>query len=428
MWILYQLAVSTALALSAPWWFLRRRPNRRLIGQRFGNYSDEPSRDHDLWIHAVSVGEVAVATALANALPASCSLLVTTVTPTGQERARANLGQRATVAYLPVDLRRPLNRFIDHFKPRALVLVESELWPLLLDTTRRRGIATALVNARISDRSFKRLERFRKPARALLLGKVDAMGAQSHQDLARLEALGVDPASLMLTGNLKYDVDEPPRLPDLEKTVHTLAAGRRIFVAGSTMVGEERQVLDAFNTLESHQALLVLAPRHPERCDAVAREIEEQNLNCVRRSTLDAGSSGESEPAPDLTAGVDVLLLDTLGELASIYRLADASFIGGTLVDTGGHNPLEAARFAKPVIVGPSMQNFKEMADLFDDHDAWIRVESSTQLADRWRAIVDDREAFAPQAGEAGKLVERHRGALGRTLGMLKDLGVVPGA
>ncbi len=425
MWILYQLALSATLLLGAPWWLLRRRPSRRLIAQRFGSYPEVPD-GHDLWIHAVSVGEVAVASDLVRALPRSISLVVTTVTPTGQERATATMGDRATVVYFPLDLSPSIRSFLERLRPRALVLVESELWPLLLETTRRRDIPTALVNARISDRSFRRLQRFRRPAKALLLGKIDAIGAQSSQDLARLEALGVETDVMTLTGNLKYDAEEPPRLPALESAVRTLADGRTIFVAGSTMPGEEQHILDALRSLPSGSALLVLAPRHPERCDAVVRQIEQLSIPLLRRSTLDLKATDEGTSPQEIPNGIDVLVLDTLGELASIYRLADASFIGGTLVDTGGHNPLEAARFAKPVFVGPSMHNFKEMADHFDESNAWIRVESSQDLATSWQRIVEDHQAFSDTARRARELVDSHRGALDRTLVMLERMGALP--
>ncbi|MEM8995357.1 MAG: 3-deoxy-D-manno-octulosonic acid transferase, partial [Acidobacteriota bacterium] len=229
-----------------------------------------------------------------------------------------------------------------------------------------------------------------------------------------LEQLGVPGDRLRVTGNLKYDAAEPPRREDLEALVRGIADGRPVLVAGSTMDGEEKQVLAAHRRLAADGvgALLVLAPRHPERWPEVAALLESDGRPAARRSALGATPS----------TGVDVLLLDSLGELAGLYRLARAAFIGGTLVPTGGHNPLETARFAVPTVVGPSMENFQEMAERFDAGDAWRRVSGAEQLADAWAELLNDPAVADAVGGRAKALLDANRGALDRSLDLIAPL------
>jgi len=408
---LYRIAVAVALGATAPYFLLARGGRyRATLAGRMGRFQGEATRGA-LWIHAVSVGEVGVAATLAKALPAGLPLLVTTVTPTGQERARALFSGRADVAYLPFELAGPVERFLDRFAPRALLLCEGDYWPLLLERARRRGIPVAVVNGRVSDRSFPRLLRFRGPVRRHLLDPVERFGLQTDADRDRLLALGVPPGRALVTGNLKFETPEPARRPDAEALVERLAAGRPVWVAGSTMAGEEEAVLDAHAAAGGgERALLVLAPRHPERFAAVAERVAGRGLRSLRRSA--AAASAEA----------DVLVLDSLGELAGLYRLARLAFIGGTLVPTGGHNPIEAARFGVPVVVGPSMENFREIAESFDAADAWRRAADARDLGRVFCELAADPDG-ARALGERGRaLVEASRGALARTLELVAPL------
>jgi 3-deoxy-D-manno-octulosonic-acid transferase len=363
-----------------------------------------------LWLHAVSVGEAGVAATLARALPPEVPLLVTTVTPTGQERARAAFAGRAGVDYLPFDLGFAVRRFFRRHEPRALVLVEGDYWPLLLREARRRGLPVAVVNGRVGDRSFRRMRRLRRLL-GPLFSAVGRFGVQSARDRDRLIELGIEPERIAVTGNLKYESPEPPRKPELEEALRGLAAGRPILLAGSTMAGEEAAVLDACREIGGgERALLVLAPRHPERWNEVDALLRARETDFVRRTALPS-PVGPRRPA--------VVLLDSLGELAGLYRLAAAAFIGGTLVPTGGHNPLEAARFGVPVAVGSSMYNFRDMAEAFDRAGAWRRVADARELAAVWREWLDDPETARAVSGHALQLVEENRGALARTLEML---------
>lgn len=434
MWILYQLALGLALLLAAPVLLLRKgRHYLPTVRGRLGGAQGAPSVGEDsggpprrpLWLHAVSVGEAEVAATLMRALPADLAIVVTTVTPTGQARAQAaakalpNAG-RIAVAYLPIDLGFAIRRFVRRFDPAALVMVEGDLWPLVLRAAKRRGLPIVVVNGRVSDRGYGRMLRWR-PFLTLLLGRVDRFAVQSALDRDRLVALGVPSEQITVTGNLKYETPEPRTHPDLERLVLALAAGRPVLLAGSTMPAEEEQVLAAFSALGGGaRALLLLAPRHPERFPAVAALLESAGLPFRRRSALGPGPGAAADSAA--AEHPAVILLDSLGELAGLYRIARAAFVGGTLVATGGHNPLEPARFAVPVAVGPSMHNFREMAEHFDRAGAWRRVRDAGELGETWSAWLDDPAAAAAIGRRGAALLDAQRGALARTLEFLEPV------
>lgn len=423
MWLLYQMAMASSLLVAAPYLIARRgRHYLSTLPGRLGRYEDTgeaPARGA-LWLHAVSVGEVGVARTLASALPDDLPLLVTTVTPTGQELARkAFAGTRATVAYLPFDLGFAVERFFDRFAPAALILIEGDYWPLVLRAARARGLPVAVANGRVSQRSFPRLRRLYRLSPRLcqtFFDPVERFAVQTADDGRRLVELGVAEERIVVSGNLKYDTPAPALDPRLREQMHHLADGRPVLVAGSTMAGEEDLVLDAFeNAGGGRRALLVLAPRHPERFDAVADRLAERSIPYCRRSEIEGGRQG-SEPHPA------VLLLDTLGELAALYRLADLAFIGGTLVPTGGHNPLESARFGVPTVVGPSMHNFQQIAEDFEGARAWSRVdgpEGLRRVLNAWLAHPDAAGAVGQRAAE---LVASGRGATARTLDFLAPM------
>jgi 3-deoxy-D-manno-octulosonic-acid transferase len=286
----------------------------------------------------------------------------------------------------------------------------------VLREARRRGLPIAVVNGRVGDRSFRRMRRLR-PLLGPLFAGVGRFGVQSGEDRDRLVALGVDPGRVAVTGNLKYESPEPARKPELEAALTALAAGRPILLAGSTMAGEEAMVLDAFQAAgDGDKALLVLAPRHPERWNEVDALLHSRGESAVRRTALPILGRPSGRPS--------VVLLDSLGELAGLYRLAAAAFIGGTLVPTGGHNPLEAARFGVPLAVGPSMHNFREMAEAFDRAAAWRRVRDAAELGAVWQEWLKDRESGRATGERALRLVESNRGALDRTIKLLAEAGV----
>ncbi|HUO86263.1 MAG TPA: 3-deoxy-D-manno-octulosonic acid transferase [Thermoanaerobaculia bacterium] len=422
MWWLYQILLVLVLALAGPLLLVvRGRHYLPTLAGRFGlQLPDPPAGGRPLWIHAVSVGETLVAATLARSLPPG-PLVVTTITPTGQARARAAFGSRpaTAVSYLPFDLAPPLDRFLARLDPTALILVEGDYWPLVLARARRRGMPVAVVNGRVGDTSFRRLRRV-KPVLRLLFAAVDRFAVQSEEDRRRLTALGVAGERVTVTGNLKYDSPPPAPATALTASLAGLAAGRPLLVAGSTMPGEEAAVIAAHRLAGGGgSALLVIAPRHPERWDEVERLLAREGLAVVRRSAL-----GEAPGASSDAAGgrVDVVLLDSLGELAALYGEAAAAFVGGTLVSTGGHNPLEPARFGVPTAVGPSMDNFRQMAEDFDRAGAWERVTDAGTLGETWRRWLADPAAARLVGERARRLVEANRGATARTVEVLAPL------
>lgn len=415
-WLLYQVAIAAGLLLAAPFLLLVRGAHYLpTLRSRLGLGRQSAASPGAVWIHAVSVGEVGVAATLADGW--TRPLVVTTVTPTGQERAREAFARHdAVVAYLPFDLGFAVERFYRRHRPTALVLVEGDYWPRVLEGARRRGIPVAVVNGRVGDTSHRRLRRLASLARRLFWEPVERFGVQTERDRERLLDAGAPGERIEVTGNLKFETKEPPDRPEAEAFLAAAAVGRPVLLAGSTMAGEETALLDALERLGgSDRVLLALAPRHPERFDGVAREVVARGLALGRRSS---GSTGG--------ARCDVVLLDTLGELAALYRRAAVAFVGGTLVPTGGHNPLEPARFGVPVVVGPSMENFAEIAAGFEAVGAWARVRDVDGLVgvlDRW---LRDPEAAADVGRRGAEVVERNRGALDRTRRLLQ--GVLPPA
>ncbi|HEV8240258.1 MAG TPA: glycosyltransferase N-terminal domain-containing protein [Thermoanaerobaculia bacterium] len=432
-WLLYQLAVAILLVTAGPLLLLLR--GRHYLPTLRGRLSIAvpEATPGALWLHAVSVGEVAVAAVVADTLPAATPLLVTTITPTGQERARVRFGGRAAVGYLPIDLDPLVERFLRRVQPAALVLVEGDYWPLLLARCRQRELPVVVINGRVGDRTLRLLSKRPRVAR-WLLGTVDRFAVQTAEDGRRLQSLGVAAEKVTVAGNLKYDAPEPTPQPRLEEAMRAAAAGRPILVAGSTMAGEESAMLAAFQSIGGgERALLVLAPRHPERWEEVARLLAASGLPWQRRSALETASSGASQLSAraailpgaaegTVAAAPAVLLLDSLGELASLYRLAAGCFVGGTLAPKGGHNPLEPARFARAIAVGPSMENFRDMAAQFDAAAAWRRVAGSDDLAAAWREWLDEPATASELGARALRLVDTNRGALERTLAVLRPV------
>lgn len=411
-WLLYQGAFAAVLPLAAPVLAARRGFShyRATLRGRLARALPEPAATPGgLWAHAVSVGEVGVAATLLRRLPASLPLCVTTVTPTGQAQARRLFAGRAAVGYLPFDLGFAVRRFFAAVAPRLILLSEGDYWPLVLREAARRKVPVLVFNGRLSDRAFARQRRLGRINR-LFYDPVAFFAMQTEADRDRLVALGVDPAKVAVGGNLKFDAAPPAPKPELEAAVLRLAAGRPILVAGSTLEGEEALLADALDELGAAPPFVVLAPRHPERWDAVEKLLRSRGLAVLRRS------AGLERPP---TASPDILLLDSLGELAALYRLGFAAFVGGSLVPHGGHNPIEPAHFGVPVVVGPSLFNFRDIAERFDQAGAWRKLGAARELAPALRGLLEDPAAAAALGVRARLLLEANRGATDRTLALL---------
>ena len=369
-----------------------------------------------LWVHAVSVGEVQAAASLVRALRKrhpDLPLTLTTATPTGRARARALFGADVTVRYLPYDLPGPVGRFLERVRPRLGIVLETELWPNLYRASDRRGLPLVLASARVSERSVGRYRRLGGIVRETLAGRV-LVAAQSAADAARFVALGAAGERTCVVGNLKFDFELPAEVEARGRALRAgLGAGRPVWVAGSTHEGEEELVLEAHERLRASRpdALLVLAPRHPQRFEAVAALLRRRGAAFATRAG--GGAVG---------AEASVLLLDTLGELVLFYAAADLAFVGGSLVPVGGHNLLEPAALGKPVVTGPYTANAAPVARLLIEAGAaTVAADAAALAATVARLLADD--AARRSAGAAGlAALAANRGALARFLALLEPL------
>ena len=413
-WI-YQPIYLVLLLIAAPFLLLARGAHYvPTLKGRFLGPSARGNERESLWIHAVSVGEVGIAAVLAHKLDSVKRVTMTTVTPTGQASAKQLLGDRVDIGFLPFDLFFSINRFLRWARPKALVLIEGDYWPFLLSTLRNRQIPTYVVNGRVSDHTFRTLSHLPRFVVRAYFRAITKFGVQSNQDQDRLLRLGVDQQRIQVTGNLKFDIPTPQSQPELESALQRVAGSRSILVAGSCMEGEEEQVLEAVDSMVS-SPLLVIAPRHPERVPKVQNLCSKRGRKSILRSRLEVTSYDSAD-------NCDVVILDTIGELAGLYRVAAGAFVGGTLVRTGGHNPLEPAVFGVPVAIGPSMENFRAIADAFDQAEAWRRVKNAQELGAIWQQWLDEPNQAASIGARAKQLVEQGQGAVAHTLQFLQPV------
>jgi 3-deoxy-D-manno-octulosonic-acid transferase len=432
-----------AALLLVPYWLvqgLRKSKYLSNLGERLGfsfpSLAKLPAqRPGAIWIHAVSVGEALSGVALAKRLKEAHPdrpLIISTTTITGQNLARERMPFADAVIYFPLDWTFCVRRAMDAVRPSLVLVLETEIWPNFLRGARRRNIPVLFVSGRISDRSFSRYQNylgafgfFLRPFLKKTLANASAFLMQSEKDAERIRALGAPADRVRVSGNLKYDLELPAPTP-LSNWLEAEAqrSGRSpIIVAGSVVATEEPHALIAFGTLQGEypKAFLVLAPRKPERFEAAAEFIHESHRKFIRRSQLmipapaqsQAMQSSSDSTIPD---DVTVLLLDSIGELASLYRLADGAFVGGSLVTSGGHNILEPAAFGKIPVFGPSMENFAEIASRFVAAGAAVQVESPEDVGVAWIEFFRDPERMKKMGETARRLVEDSRGATDRAV------------
>lgn len=418
----YNLALFAALFLAAPWWLFKMATTHKYRNGLLHRLGRVPARllSADprpvLWLHAVSVGEVLAVSRLVaeldRAFPAY-RLLVSTTTRTGHELARQRFGSER-VFYCPLDLPWAVRAYLRALRPRLLILAETEFWPNLLSSCFRRAIPVAVVNARISDRSWPRYRRLRRlwPP---FLGPLGCILAQSLTDAERLCAIGCQPARVSVAGNLKFDVRAAAEA-EATRELRRRAPGLRFVVAGSTLADEESVLLHAWPRLLAvdPNLVLVLAPRHPERFAAVAALLDASGLIWSRRSLW------STQPAAPL-APAHIVLLDTIGELASVYSLAAVAFVGGSLVPAGGHNPLEPAQFAVPIVMGPHYVNFRAITEDLLAHDA-LRIAQKDSLAATLLDLLRDPGQAAALGRRARQVFDQQSGATARSLAALREL------
>ncbi|MGA2562555.1 MAG: lipid IV(A) 3-deoxy-D-manno-octulosonic acid transferase [Steroidobacteraceae bacterium] len=415
--LLWYLALPLA-SLIVLWRGLRTRDYWRGGAARFG--LGKPRAGGGVWVHAVSVGEVQTAAILIAALrerESALEITLTAATPSGCARGRTLL-PGLDVRYAPYDLPGSVRRCLARLRPRLLIIMETELWPNLLDQAHRAGVPTLIASARISARTARLYQRLPGLMRAALAANV-WVGAQSEADAAHFRAIGVAPQRLALVGNIKFDRILPDDIYERGAALRSLVAGKRpVWVAGSTHPGEESMVLRAHRQLleREPQALLILAPRHAPRFDSAAAAVAEHGFRCLRRSDMGAYNGAQDDSA------FEVLLLDTLGELLEFYAASDLAFVGGSLVAVGGHNLLEPAALGLPVIAGPHQFNSPDVARVLAQRGALITVHDAQELSQVVARLLADADLRARLGDAARSAIDSHRGALARLLRFMDTL------
>ncbi|PXX96612.1 lipid IV(A) 3-deoxy-D-manno-octulosonic acid transferase [Halomonas sp. LBP4] len=406
------------------WWRVwRERLPGRPRRERLGQLSPVPAGERTIWLHCASVGEVQAARPLIEALLAHYPghhLTVTTMTATGAERVQAlrealakpGEAPRLRHAFVPLDFPGAAKRFVARLRPELALFFETELWPNLLHACRRRGVPVAVVNGRLSPRAFRGYRRLR-PLMRDALSRVDWLAAKSAADAERFRALGMAPALTRVVGSLKFDISPDGGAIEVSERLRTRLGERPVWVAGSTHPGEDEQLLAAHARLRETlpSALLVLVPRHPRRFDAVAALCREQGLALARRSR-------DEWPAADTA----VYLGDTMGELLALYGAGDLAFVGGSLAPIGGHNLLEPAAMGVPVLTGPGLANFEDVAEVLREAGALVEVADGEALAGTLVRLLADRSECRRLADAGRRVVAANRGALATTLEGLATL------
>lgn len=416
------LAAAVLPLLAYLWWRGRADPRYRQRWQeRFGHAGTDRARTGVVVVHCGSVGEVLAARPLIEAMLADARWgrpLVTCTTPTGSSQIRSSFGARVDHVYFPLDLPRTTRRFLRHWQPRLVILLERELWPNFLHNAHAMGLPVAVVNARLSDRSastYRRWSSIMRPA----IGSLRLVCCEDQATAGRFTALGASPQRVVVSGNIKSDLRLDPALAERIATTRAALGPRPVLTAGSTHAGEDEALIEALrqHLQQAPDTLLILVPRHPERFDAVAAVLQHAGLRFVRRST---------GGVPD--TATQVLLGDTMGELMLWYGVADACFVGGSLIPRGGHNPLEVLALDKPLITGRQTHNFAQIITTLRSADALCEVDDAIGVFRCWRALQRDDAALAAQVARGRQLFEAMTGATDRTLALLEPYARRSGA
>ncbi|KVN61675.1 lipid IV(A) 3-deoxy-D-manno-octulosonic acid transferase [Burkholderia stagnalis] len=421
-WLVAPLAVVRLVVRSR-----KERGYREHIGERFGC---GPGRGPDdraplIWVHAVSVGETRAAQPLIDALMKArpdARILLTHMTPSGRATGTQIFGDRVLRCYLPYDMPGAVRRFLRAWRPTLGLVMETEVWPTLIDECRRADVPLVLTNARMSARSYKRAAKFGAATRDVF-GGFSRVLAQSPADAERLTSLGA--RNVAVLGNLKFDMTTPPELAARGRAWRDAIGTRPVWVAASTRENEEALVLQAFDAVKTPDALLILVPRHPQRFGEVEALVARSNRKCVRRSAwaADAAALAAGRPAaPPLPSDVTVLLGDSMGELGAYYAAADVAFIGGSLLPLGGQNLIEACAVGVPVLIGPHVFNFTQATADAVAAGAALQVEDPLDLAHVLDALFADHARRIAMGAAGAAFAARHRGATARSVDVLAAL------
>lgn len=415
MYLLYEILLWLLLVLALPYFAVTGVLRGKYINnfpRRLGVHHGD-AETHDLWIHAVSVGEAIAAKPIVAEIlrqRPGTSIVFTTTTVTGQAQAR-RMYPDATVTYFPFDFAFSVTRFLDRYGPRVYATMETEIWPNVTRIARKRGMKLVLANGRISDRSFPRYRTVRALLRPILQ-KYDRVLAREELDRERFIAIGAPEAIVETTGNVKFDYEADAAPLEIAPRLEALIRGRKVLVLGSTLEGEDEILLpEVERFIVEQNAFVIVAPRKPERFELLAGLLSTSSIRFARRSELEA-----------FEGGAEILLLDTFGELAKVYRYATVAFVGGSLVPHGGHNPIEPAAAGVPVCFGPSMTNFREIAQVFLRNEAARTVESAAEVMAFATEMFED-ETKQRAWGERGRqTVLQNRGASERTARRIVEL------
>src|SRR5215510_741364 len=466
MYLLYSLVLTLLFLALLPYFAYQAARHGKYAGsfmERLGWLPECVGGDgrRTIWVHAVSVGEFLAARPLIERLKKelpNTRVVVSTTTLTGQRLARSQTPLLDSVFYFPFDWSFTVRRSLAKVNPSAVMILETELWPNFLRECNRRGVTTVLANGRISARSFRRYRMVGRPLRRAI-ENFSLLIMQSEADAERARQLGAPPSRVHVCGNLKYDFhlgessiaqvsesttpianlrtsdSDVDRVEPFNNSDNRYADSTTfpLIVAGSTAPGEEEMLLAALQEVRACTGLedtrLLLEPRHPERFDEVARLIRQSQFRFIRRSDHRANTSpiwsSESQRIPELSPeerSCDVLLLDTIGELASLYRFASVVFVGGSLVPRGGHNIIEPAAFAKPVIVGPHTENFRQIISDFLEQQAVVQIQSSDALSNELKHLLSEPEQAVAMGERARNILLTNRGAAERTVATIKEL------
>ncbi len=434
MFQIYNFLSFIALIAYLPFLLLKKGPENRLayLGERLGISKYTKA---DIWIHAVSVGEVIAAlpflNALKNELP-EMNILLSTTTYTGHKIARENFSVPERIMYMPLDTGPCISRAVKTIKPKIFATVETEFWPVLFHTLKKYGSHIIVLNGRISPASFKGYKRI-KTFMKKVLSLVDFLYMQSQLDADRIIAIGANEKKVGIMGNFKFDIEinqkEPARWLDVVRG--------RIFLAGSTHKGEEEIILDAYETVKAtcDDLKLLIAPRHPERFNEVEEILKRRNFNFIKRSDIRTQNT-DNPPLPPFSKGgmggfehrtqnsitlPDIILLDTIGELSQLFSRADVALIGGSLLPYGGHNILEPSYWGKPIMFGPHMDNFP-IAKEFLKEDAAIMVRNPGDIAHAVKDLLKDTEKAIQMGRKAKAIINRNTGAVNKALVLVRSL------
>ncbi len=440
MLLLYSIALSFAFTLMIPLFLLRREKYASGFRERLGSYPEfEQDGRRVIWLHCVSVGETNAARPLVDQLLTAFPdhrLVISTTTKTGQDLAQKIFHEKAdAVIYFPFDWKFSVRKALAHYKPSIILLMETEIWPRFVHEAKRSGAKVAIVNGRLSERSFKRYSKIR-PFIKTVLADVDLALMQGEADSRRIVSLGLDAAKTAVTGNLKFDISTDPNEAELTRFLDLrfeISNNRPLIVAASTHEPEERWLLEAYCSMTAElRPRLLIAPRHPERFDSVAKMAEEfrSDQRCEWREYKIARRSSEQGDS-DLTA--DVLLLDSIGELRSVYPLAEIVFVGGSLIPHGGQSVLEPAAAGKAIVTGPHTHNFADVTKTFLAHNALIQLDKvrSETVPDELFLVFSDllktNERRREMGINAASVMKANRGASEKTVEFLKKFFRVNG-